>query len=43
MLELNSFNNNIPCLIPVKKKIYIKILCQLMPNSIYTFLIYMQI
>lgn len=42
MLELNSFNNNIPCLIPIKKK-YIKILCQLMPNSIYTFLIYMQI
>lgn len=40
MLELNSFNNNIPCLIPIKKK---KILCQLMPNSIYTFLIYMQI
>lgn len=42
MLEFNSFNNNIPRLLPIKKKIK-KILCQLMPNSIYTFLIYMQI
>ena len=42
MLELNSSNNNILCLISIKKK-YKKNLCQLMPNSIYTFLICMQI